>query len=144
MKSILFSISFFLLTIYSIAAQNGKVISFLSDSLSITPDSLLYDLASLQKPPGFPGGQVAWVEYMGKIAKQASFLPDGGFSAEVTMMFVVEKDGSLSNKRVIRNRGPLLHIVLELIDQMPRWIPAMKDGQAVRVWYLLPVRVSVE
>ncbi len=144
MKSCFLSVAFFLLTLSSIHAQNGEVISFLSDPLSIAPDSILYDLAALDKPPSFPGGQWAWVDYVEEISKHAAVLSKGGGSARVTMMFVVEKDGSLSNKQVVYSRGPLLHIILRVIDQMPCWIPAMKDGQPVRARYLLPIRVCIE
>ena len=144
MKYLFLSLVFSLLTSSSINAQNGKVISFVNDSLSIAPDSILYDLAALDKPPCFPDGQCAWVDYMGGISKRVASFPKGGYSAKVTMTFIVEKDGNISNKRVLSNQGSLLHLMLEVIDQMPCWIPAMKNGQPVRVQYLLPIRVCVE
>lgn len=111
---------------------------------SIAPDSIFYDLADLDQLPSFPGGKPQWTEYVGEIVRRAAVIPAGNGSADIKMVFVIEKDGSISNKRVIWHRGPLLHIILGAIDQMPCWLPGLKNGQPVRVWYYLPMHICME
>ena len=59
----------------------------------------------------------------------------------VVIQFVVEKDGSISNARVVRDIGAKCgEEALRVVNTMPRWNPGKQRGRAVRVQFTLPVR----
>jgi len=59
---------------------------------------------------------------------------------KVVCRFVVEKDGSISNITVIRSLDPGCDKeAVRVIKLLPKFIPGKQNGQAVRVYYILPV-----
>lgn len=59
--------------------------------------------------------------------------------------FIVEKDGSLSDIKVVRDLGGgCAAECIRVVKLMPNWIPAKQDGQPVRVEYHLPIRFRLE
>ena len=63
-----------------------------------------------------------------------------GIQGRVVATFVVEKDGSISNAKVMRSIDPLLDAeALRVISSMPNWIPGKQDGKPVAVKYTIPV-----
>ena len=62
-----------------------------------------------------------------------------GIRARVIVRFVVEKDGSITNVKVVRKVDPYLDKrALDAMKKMPKWKPGMKDGKPVRVYFTLP------
>lgn len=59
----------------------------------------------------------------------------------ITLSFVVERDGSLTNIEIIHSNGDkqLEDEAVRIIKQMPKWIPGRQRGKVVRVKYTLPV-----
>ena len=67
-------------------------------------------------------------------------LIDNGYSGRVFVEFVIEKDGSISQAKVLRGMGDDLDKeVLVTIKKMPKWISGANDGKAVRTHFSLPV-----
>ena len=63
-----------------------------------------------------------------------------GTQGRVIATFVVEKDGSITNAKVVKAIDPLLDAeALRIIHEMPKWNPGRINGQPVRVKYELPV-----
>ena len=63
-----------------------------------------------------------------------------GTQGRVTVQFVVEKDGSIANARVLRGIDPELDKeAVRVISAMPKWKPGTQKGEAVRVKYTVPV-----
>ena len=54
--------------------------------------------------------------------------------------FIIEKDGSISNIEELKSCDDYHANVRTMLEQMPKWIPGKKDGQAVRVRFNLPIR----
>lgn len=90
----------------------------------------------VEKMPAFPEGDVE-----GCLAFIAARIPkDVPVEGRVIVQFVVEKDGTLSNLRVIRTPDErLADEAIRIIRAMPRWIPGRQKGRTVRVKYTLPV-----
>ena len=90
--------------------------------------------------PEFPGGMDAMMEFISTNIKYPEDAVNEGKEGRVFISFVVEKDGLVSNIKVLRG-------VCESIDEeatrvvraMPRWKPGIKDGKAVRVSFQLPI-----
>ncbi len=63
----------------------------------------------------------------------------------VVVQFVVEKDGSLSNIKAIREvAGGCSKEALRVIKMMPNWIPGRMNGRSVRVQFVLPIKFVIE
>ena len=69
-----------------------------------------------------------------------------GKQGKVTVTFIVEKDGSITNAKVIQALYPSLdEEALRVINSMPKWTPGkMKDGKVVRVQYTVPLTFRLQ
>ncbi len=90
--------------------------------------------------PEFPGGMSALIEYISKNIKYPEAGKAKGIQGRVTVQFVVNQDGSISNTKILRGLSPEFDAeALRLFNSMPKWKPGMQRGQAVRVKYTCPV-----
>ena len=111
-----------------------------SDSAVIREDSV-YHRYNVDKTAQFPGGPDSLKSFMEKNL----ILPPSAECVEgsVIVRFIIEKDGSISDVKVIRSIEPLVDDeAVRVVRSMPKWIPAEKDGKAVRSRFLLPVRIG--
>ncbi len=94
----------------------------------------------LDDMPEFPGGGKAMMEWLGQNIQYPKEAVDAKVEGRVMVSFVIEKDGSDSNAKVIRSIDPLLdNEALRVVNAMPNWKPGMQDGQPVRVRFTIPV-----
>lgn len=96
---------------------------------------------SVDEAPEFPGGNQELIKYL-KTHKNV-MPPDIEFEpmftvARVLVGFVVEQDGSLSNFRVVRGIDYMVdRLAIRVVQDMPKWKPAMIGGRPVRFRVLL-------
>ena len=103
-----------------------------------TDNDKSYDV--VDQMPEFPGGVGARMQYLAKNVKYPVEAQRKGQQGNVVVKFTVEKDGSITNSRVVRSISPLLDAeALRVINAMPKWIPGRHHGKAVSVGYVLPV-----
>ena len=109
-----------------------------------TPDpNKAYDM--VDEMPQFPGGPSALFEFLSKNIQYPKEAEDANLQGRVIVSFVVEKDGSVSNAKVVRPIDPLLDAeALRVVNSMPKWIPGKQNGEAFRVKYTIPVTFRVE
>jgi TonB family protein len=95
----------------------------------------VYDF--VEELPSFPGGLEAMFEWIQRNQKK----PEGDPIGRCILNFVVEKDGSLSEVKVVRSSGneKLDEESIRLVKSMPRWNPGKQNGENVRCRYSLPV-----
>lgn len=95
----------------------------------------VYDF--VEELPSFPGGLKAEFEWIQRNQKK----PEGDPVGRCILNFVVEKDGSLSEVKVVRSSGneKLDEESIRLIKTMPRWNPGKQNGERVRCRYSLPI-----
>ena len=68
-----------------------------------------------------------------------------GTQGRVIATFVVEKDGSISNARVVKSVSKELdEEALRVINAMPKWTPGMQSGKNVRVKYTIPISFRLD
>ena len=91
----------------------------------------------------FPGGPVnGWLADHIKYPVVAA---ENGISGRVVVQFVVERDGSVSQVRVVRGVDPSLDKEEQrVISSMPKWIPGKQNGQAVRSRFTVPVTFRLQ
>lgn len=88
------------------------------------------------------GSHIQWIKQNMKYPEDAEEADKDG---TVVCQFVVEKDGSLTDIKVIKGVYPSLDAeALRLIRAMPKWIPGSKDGKKVRVRFTLPIRFALK
>ena len=95
--------------------------------------------------PQFPGGNHAMFEYLAKNVKYPAEAEKAGIVGRVIATFVVEKDGSISNAKVVRSVHPALDAeALRLIKGMPKWTPGKENGEAVSVRFTVPISFHLQ
>lgn len=102
-------------------------------------------IAMVEQKPEFPGGEAAMYKWLSDNIVYPSSASEEGVSGRVVIEFVVGKDGSISNVRVVRPRHPALDKeALRVVKAMPRWVPGRNNGQPVKVTYTLPVTFKLQ
>ena len=90
--------------------------------------------------PSFPGGQGALIQYLNSHVKYPVVAQENGIQGRVTISFVVERDGSITDVKVARSVDPSLDkAAARVVSSMPRWTPGKQNGSAVRVKFNVPV-----
>ncbi len=99
----------------------------------------------VQDMPSFPGGDAAMLSYLGKNIKYPTLAKESGIQGTVYVTFVVEKDGSVSNVKVLRGiGGGCDEEAIRVVKSMPRWTPGKQRGKPVKVQYNLPCRFVLQ
>jgi len=94
----------------------------------------------VEKQPEFPGGNAAMMKFLSDNIKYPAEAQEKGIHGRIITNFVVEKDGSLNEVKVVRGVDPLLDAeAVRVIQSMPNWKPGTQKGETVRVRYTLPV-----
>ena len=99
----------------------------------------------VEQMPSFPGGPSALFEYLSKNIKYPVVAEENGIQGRVIVTFVVERDGSITDVRVVKSVDPSLDKEAQrVVKSMPRWIPGKQNGSAVRVKYTVPVTFRLQ
>ena len=94
----------------------------------------------VEENPEFPGGPAKLLEYVQKNLKYPMMARESDIQGKVFVGFVVEKDGSISNVKVLRGiGGGCDEEAMRVIKSLPKWKPGKQRGKAVRVSYQIPV-----
>jgi protein TonB len=120
----------------------------LTDSICYSPDELP-TLAMFKHIENYEIRQDSSVrEMLFLIYKNVKFPPicrQNYFEGTAGVSFIIEKDGSMSNAVIIRNPGcETGEEALRVVQLLPKFYPAMKDGKAVRFRYNIPVKFRLE
>jgi len=95
--------------------------------------------------PSFPGGQGALMQWLSKNIKYPVVAEENGVQGRVVVTFVVEKDGSITDVKVVKSVDPSLDKeAARVVKSMPHWIPGKQNGSAVRVKYTVPVTFKLQ
>ena len=94
----------------------------------------------VEEMPSFPGGQGALMAFLSSNIKYPVVAQENGVQGRVIVGFVVEKDGSITDVKVMRSVDPSLDREAQrVVKAMPKWKPGKQNGSAVRVKYTVPV-----
>ena len=99
----------------------------------------------VEQMPEYPGGMAAALEYIQKNMRYPEAAKKDGTQGRVTVQFIVDKEGNVTEPKVIRAVDKDLDTeAIRLVGSMPKWKPGMQKGQAVAVKYTLPVMFRLE
>lgn len=90
--------------------------------------------------PEPPGGIAELMKFLGKNIKYPTIAQENGIQGRVVVEFVVNRDGSIVDPKVVRGVDPSLDKeAVRVIMSMPKWKPGKQGGKTVRVKYTVPV-----
>ena len=94
----------------------------------------------VEKMPQFPGGTAAQNKFLSQNIKYPTAAFENGIQGRVVCQFVVSKDGTITNLKVLRGVDPSLDAeAIRVINSMPKWVPGKQKGVAVNAKFTLPV-----
>lgn len=94
----------------------------------------------VEQNPSFPGGNEALMKWLSKNLKYPASAQENNIQGRVMVQFVVNKDGSIVDPKVIKSVDPALDKeALRVVSAMPKWQPGKQRGKTVRVRFTLPV-----
>ena len=98
-----------------------------------------YIYTVVEQMPEFPGREPAMFTYLAESFEYPESAVEEGIQGKVFVQFIVERDGSIADVKVLRGAHPLLdREVVRVLLSMPLWNPGKQHGQPVRVRYNLP------
>ena len=102
-------------------------------------DDDIFDV--VEEMPVFPGGQTGLMEFIAKNLRYPVKAQKEGIQGRVISLFIVEKDGSVSNLAVARRSASseLDAEAIRVLSTMPKWTPGKQRGKEVRVKYTVPI-----
>lgn len=100
--------------------------------------------SSVEKMPEYPGGMKYFKRYIDRNLKYPEEAKKNKIEGVVVMQFVVEKNGDITNPRVVRRlEASLDSVAMNLVKGMPRWTPASDHGVKVRCKYSVPIAFKI-
>ena len=106
----------------------------------VAPDTtkIFGDIA--EQMPMFQGGDRQLMEYLENNVQYPPECEETCVQGRVVVTFLVERDGSISNAKVVKSVHPLLDAeALRVVEGMPKWMPGRQNGVTVAVKYTIPV-----
>ena len=104
-----------------------------------------------QKMPQFPGGDVAFYDFLDKNVKLPSGFDKEKYLNEhhnqfvpISVGFTVDTDGSIINVKVIDGDDEnLKNKAKEIVEKMPKWEPGYQNGSPIKVEFAIPIRFNL-
>ena len=99
----------------------------------------------VEQQASFPGGLQELNKYLAKNIKYPQQARETGTQGRVFLTFVVEKDGSITDIKILRDIGSGCgEEAIRVVKTMPKWTPAMQRGKKVRQQFNLPVNFTLQ
>jgi protein TonB len=142
-KFVMMIVVLLMMTVGDIAcAQNVPLIidpDKVDEYLAERKDTInVYDC--VEQMPSFPGGSQKLKEFIEENLRYPKELEETCVQGRVIVRFIVERNGKLSNVKVVKSVHPALDKeALRIVKLMPRWIPGRQNGITVRVKFYIPI-----
>jgi len=101
--------------------------------------------SAVERIPEFPGGMNEFYNFLSTNIRYPAISREKGIQGRVIITMVVEKDGTLSNIRVVRGVATDIdNEALRVMGLSPKWKPGIQNGRRVRVQYSVPIAYTLE
>lgn len=98
----------------------------------------------VEESPSYPGGDEARIRFLQENIQYPQMARESGIQGTVYVTFVVEKNGNVTDVRVLRGiGGGCDEEAIRLIKAMPRWNPGKQRGKPVRVQFNMPIKFTL-
>ncbi len=116
-----------------------------SDVKQVTEEDPNKIFTSVEQNPEFPGGDAAFGKYLGNKIRYPAIAKENNVQGKVFLNFTVERDGSLTDIKVVRGIGSGCDDeAVRVLKSSPRWKPGIQNGRAVRVSYTIPISFTLQ
>lgn len=113
--------------------------------IEVTPlcpgEEPVYHGGTVEKMPEYPDGIIELCRYINAKMVKSEINPEIK-NVKIFVSIIVEKDGSVSNLKVLRDQFNLGNAVVRALQTAPKWKPGTLEGKPVRTQYILPVLVE--
>ena len=100
---------------------------------------------SVEQMPQFPGGEVALMKFLQSHINYPPMAAENNVQGRVVVQFVVDKTGKVGEVKVVRSVDKDLDKeAVRVCKSLPKFTPGRQNGQAVSVWYTLPVTFKLQ
>ncbi|MBR6638850.1 MAG: energy transducer TonB [Muribaculaceae bacterium] len=100
---------------------------------------------AVEQMPQFPGGEAELMKYISNNIKYPTMAMENNIQGRVVVQFVVTKTGKIGEVKVVRSKDPDLDKeAVRVVKSLPNFIPGKMNGQAVNVWYTLPISFKLQ
>ncbi|PST84817.1 energy transducer TonB [Pedobacter yulinensis] len=111
---------------------------------AVVEDNTVYAFSSIEKNPEYPGGLPAFYKYLADAIKYPPQAAEQNIQGKVNMSFVVEKDGSLTDIKVVKGLGyGTDEEAKRVLKASRKWIPGIQNGKPVRVSYNIAISFTL-
>lgn len=130
---------FFLVAFFAIQITSAQEKPLTQEQAS--DDNSIYNTSGIEVKPEYPGGMKAFYKHISNYYRAPN---DKAFKGgKVFVTFVIEKDGSMAEMKVIREPGfGTGDEAIRVLKLCERWTPAEQNGKKVRVLYTLPIALA--
>lgn len=102
----------------------------------------IYDV--LEKLPNFPGGLEKFNKFLSRNIRYPAADRQQNIQGKVVTTFVVERNGSLSNIKIVRSPTKAMRDeALRVLSLSPKWVPGRQNGKVVRAYYTMPITFTI-
>ena len=99
----------------------------------------------VEEMPDFPGGMKECMKFLARNIKYPVLAQEAKIEGRVIVQFVVDRDGSVNDIKVVRSISPQLDAeAVRVIGLMPKWNPGKQRGKAVAVKYTMPIQFRLQ
>ena len=99
----------------------------------------------VEQKPEYPDGEAAMLKFIYANINYPPIARDNGVEGTVYVSFVVERDGLITDVKVVRDIGAGCgEEAVRVVKKMPRWNPGKQRGRPVRVQFNLPVKYKLQ
>ncbi len=100
---------------------------------------------SVEQMPQFPGGEAALMKFLQSHINYPPMAAENNVQGRVVVQFVVEKNGNIGEVKVVRSVDKDLDKeAVRVCKSLPKFTPGRQNGQAVPVWFTLPVTFKLQ
>jgi len=116
-----------------------------SDVKQVTEEDPNKIFTAVEQEPSYPGGIEKFYKYLGNNIKYPAVAKENGVQGKVFVTFVVEKDGTLTDAKVVRGIGSGCdEEAIRVLKNSPKWKAGIQNGRPVRVQYTMPISFTLQ
>jgi len=122
--------------------QQTGVFSYNTQKTEKLPDAEIFTV--VEQMPDYPGGMKDLMSYLSSNIHYPEQAKKDSIAGRVFINFIIKKDGSVSNVKVLRGIGSGCdEEAVRVVSSMPKWKPGIQNGEAVRVSYNIPIKFAL-
>jgi protein TonB len=92
----------------------------------------------------FPGGAAGWARFLKDNLEYPKKAIKKNIQGTVTVRFIVDKDGSISDIDVIDGPELLREAATDVVKKSPNWKAAMQNGRKVKSYKIQPITFKLQ